>query len=212
MENKLIILIAFLTLFLTQQQNLYSQNNSTYIGEVRIDKSTDSLGTTRLLNSKTEEYFEIISTGVKVEEGRLTFGKCGCNPAKDGIWLKRYKMGTIESIGTYDCGNKIGQWLYFYENGNKERIEFYSTYKNDTMNYLRITFLSSDYFEFYENGNLKVGGHYEIKMLNDTLNTIIPESGELIKTIELQPKSYKCGIWVYYNIDGIIERKEDYKY
>lgn len=198
-----------ISLILSHQTIAYAQN---YInqGDIKLIRGVDSLGNTFLENFTTEEYIKISSSGIKLIEGHRVSGKCGCSPEKDGIWIERYNSGLLLSVGSYDCGEKIREWIYFYDNGNKQRIENYSNYQNDSMSYIGRTHLNGDYFEFYNNGNLKIFGHYRIKLINDSTNIMDPQTGLIEKQLEVQPKSYKNGRWIYYNLEGIIEKKEEY--
>lgn len=62
----------------------------------------------------------------------------------------------IKTIGYILNGFKSGEWYYFYENGNTQKIE---NYKYGELNGI--------YMSFYEDGNLKETGYIKYNKLED---------------------------------------------
>lgn len=48
-------------------------------------------------------------------------------PVKDGHWTCNYPDGTIAMDGNYACGNKIGIWNWYYQNGKPQLQVNYAT-------------------------------------------------------------------------------------
>ena len=167
---------------------------------------------TIIFNSCTGEYNVFNKQGITIIEGRMGFN-CGCEFLKNGIWIERYSLGELLSIGSYDCGQKSGEWIYFYENGNKKKIENYTKfYADSTSIAMPSTFLNGNYFEFYNNGNIKVLGSYEIKLAIDCVDVIIPEPPYLtMKQVSGIPKNFMSGTWYYYEKNGALKRKENHE-
>lgn len=98
-----------------------------------------------------------------------------------------YKSGKIQMKGATTTGNvndKIGTFVYFYENGNRKSISNFNK-----------GILSGNYFEFYENGKNKMvgvymqeekiaGRYYKLMNLWDENGTEIIVNGEGVKTEE----------------------------
>jgi antitoxin component YwqK of YwqJK toxin-antitoxin module len=105
---------------------------------------------------------------------------------KNGAFNKFYQTGQKEIEGTYNNNLMDGLWVYYFSNGNKKVIGYFSNsdggnpgntgipkngrqgewsfynengYLTDAYNYLN-GLLSGPYKEYYENGNLKVESNY----------------------------------------------------
>jgi uncharacterized protein len=65
------------------------------------------------------EYIEYDSLGKEIINGNYSFGD------RDGKWME--KIGDHYEIGKYNEGNRTGDWIYYFENGN---IAFKGEFKN----------------------------------------------------------------------------------
>ena len=75
----------------------------------------------------------------------------GCDLIGKEKVIVYYDNGQVKSQGMkIKNGNKIGKWIYFYENGDVLKEE---KYKNGKLNGL--------YRKFYSNGNIVMGGSYK---------------------------------------------------
>lgn len=175
-------------------------------------------------------YYRTIKTkeNIEISKGSIYQGfdaPCGCKPKPNGHWIKRYRNGSLFSIGEYYCNMKLGTWVYFYENGNINKIENYSfPYHDFTADNLYFDFtysrkpeISGLYVEYFESGNIKIEGHYKIYEIfanKDTTSIYNPDTFEeelhIIEGEYWIPKSYKDGYWKYYNKDGSIMKVEHY--
>lgn len=192
--------------------------------------------TIEIKNSDTIKYYnysnryELINEkGIKIVEGHAMGGmgtECGCEPKPHGEWIERYPNGILKSIGQFQCGNKTGKWVYFFENGNIYKIENYklaypdiltqNQYEWDTLPKQRYL-LSDTYQEYYPNGQIKVDGNYsiiEVHSIRDTLITFDPDTYNEIKQ-EIKgsfwlPKSEKVGLWTKYNKNGRVISSTEY--
>ncbi len=171
--------------------------------------------------TKTKENIEISKGSIYGGIGT----PCGCVPEPHGHWIKRYRNGSLFSIGEYYCNKKLGTWVSFYENGNVNKIENYSFPYHDFIadnldldfTYSWIPQISGLYAEYFESGNIKIEGHYKIYEIFANKDTTIIYNPDTYKAelhiIEGEfwiPKSYKDGYWKYYNKDGSIIKVEHY--
>ena len=66
-------------------------------------------------------WFRIVSEqGITLEEGYIGIetGRYCSTSSKNGIWVERYRSGSIKSTGTYYCGRRHGIWVYFDRDGS----------------------------------------------------------------------------------------------
>ena len=95
-----------------------------------------------------------------VMEGQYTY-ELGCY--YHGLFMFYYSDGHIKSIGQFYAGDKEGNWVYFYPNGNKQSIINYhytTNLKNLSVALSSETLPYGDYWIFHENGNIKEKGQY----------------------------------------------------
>lgn len=100
----------------------------------------------------------IVGEGIIDEEG-----------IKDGPWKEFYDDGTLRSVGTYDKGNRVGDWKFYYENGKIESQGKYS--KKGTPD--------GTWRWYYDDGTLRREESY-IAGLEDGEYTEYDEKGRLI--------------------------------
>jgi len=178
----------------------------------------------------SDTIFENHQTGQKIvkshdnivlSQGSLFGGMgtpCGCTSKPHGMWIKRYRNGNLKETGEYFCNRKTGTWTYYHENGNIKKIETYQlpyleflTEVNESWDTLQnnVYLLSGLYAEYYENGQLKEEGRYEIVEEFKTVDSLItfhPDTYEdLITTTKgafWRPKSIKTGFWKYVDETG----------
>jgi antitoxin component YwqK of YwqJK toxin-antitoxin module len=121
-----------------------------------------------------------------------------CNSCqKKKLFLNYYDNTQLKSKGYFIDGKKNGEWLMWYENGEKKaRFE----YKNDL--------LTDTAFGYYENGKLMC-----IRMFSDGKS----EGGFLfwydngkLKTEGHFTNNQKSGLWKHYNENGELIRQEKF--
>ena len=83
-------------------------------------------------------------TGVKILEYSMTEG------LKNGESTKWNKYGDLINTGFFKSGKQNGEWIFYYENGQKKDIK---TYINDIENGLAT--------EWLQNGNKRAEGNYK---------------------------------------------------
>jgi antitoxin component YwqK of YwqJK toxin-antitoxin module len=108
----------------------------------------------------------------------------------DGDYTKWYENGNIECKGKYHRGNKFGTWSYYNNSGALIKQE----------NYSDEGYLSGNYLEYFTNGKLKTKGVYKIVNVPYEMNKTISHT-----------VSMKEGAWEYYQLDGTLESKEQWK-
>ncbi len=168
--------------------------------------------------------------GVVLKQGIFFGGMgsiCGCESKPHGHWIYRYRNGKIKSSGEYRCNRKIGTWTSFYENGNIEKIESFKLAYEDFQKSFNFDFeLKTDmilpyglYAEYFENGNLKTHGTYDIieeYSNTDTLYTFNEETYEEIKTVIRGdfwvPISVKTGPWQERDLNGKLIYNKEYSF
>lgn len=157
----------------------------------------------------------IIKSSRGVELARGSFGDHN-HPA--GFWVFRYPDGALKETGEYAHRQKAGTWTYFYENGVVQKQETFQlpyadwvTEQHEMWDTLqtRTYLLHGLYTEFYENGQLKQEGHYDIVEAfteTDTVYTFnFDDYSEVLTPIRgafWRPKSVKVGHWKYLDESG----------
>lgn len=152
-----------------------------------------------------------------VEIGNIISDVCMRRSYRDKLWKEFYKNGNIKAVGNYRRNDKINSWKYFYPNGKLMRFENYPYDNNykfsfDNPYYLSEPFLIAEY-EYYENGQLKMEGQYDVvNNCKDSVYEIDLNTGmEKDNKIEVEFScSVKCGTWNYYFPDGSLMKKEEY--
>ncbi|NVO18574.1 MAG: toxin-antitoxin system YwqK family antitoxin [Bacteroidetes bacterium] len=62
-----------------------------------------------------------IIAGYIFHQGKMTGeGIVDEEGTKDGPWKEYYEDGSVRSVGTYDKGNRVGEWKFYYPNGKLE--------------------------------------------------------------------------------------------
>jgi len=193
-----------------------------------IDERTDTIrGDTSRYFGNTDRYVEISKEGVFLVEG-YKLGNCGCEPQSNGYWVERYRNGNLKNQGEYECGRKIGRWIYYFENGQIAKIEnFKKPYNKFIMSlpdgsdiknpFYRMNLPEGRYLEYHPNGKLKVEGRYKIVeefSKIDTVYTYDMDTYEEIVTVYKgefwDAKSKKSGIWNFYDENGEVIKQDKY--
>lgn len=164
-----------------------------------------------IVNAKTTQDFYIINKkGIKIVEGRIEGydgHECGCQAEKNGLWIERFENGGLKSIESFSCGYKKGQSIYYYENGNRHKVENYAAapFPQDTNFILmtRETFLVDAFWEYYESGEIKTIGEYKIDQKGIENNGVI---------VGYDLFSSKTGTWRTYDKSGKIIAIEEFGY
>lgn len=192
------------------------------------------LGNTRMWENidGTKEFLFHGGYIVKDSLGRIIIngnksGDCGCEPIANGFWVYYYQNGNIKEQGSFDCGEKVNTWITFYRNGSVKQVQnFRKPYTKsfvwqfgDTLNLRKIKPMEfGQYLEYYDNGQLKVSGQYDIIHLKSTSDSIVVLDKETYEKtyqgIEGEfwlPKSIKIGTWKYYDVVGELEKIENFK-
>lgn len=134
----------------------------------------------------------------------------------DSSFMEWNKDGKLIILGNYMMGSPEGKWEYFYDDGRKKKMEqvhndtvFLMQYwENDSVQtqtikdgngYIQTFYSSGSTKEHYtfENG-LKTGPFTEY-----TAGRMLSVGGEFLK-------GKKHGTWVFYNVNGILEKKISY--
>ena len=137
-------------------------------------------GDTAIHYKSTHRYVEKSKEGVLLKEGHKMGGfgsACGCTPMPHGYWIERYRNGFIKEQGQYDCREKIGTWMYYYENGFPQKVvtykrpylEMFTKGESRIKNLKSKPLLDGPYLEYYENGQPKLVGHYNNKVGHKSL-------------------------------------------
>ncbi|RLD40089.1 MAG: hypothetical protein DRI86_15930 [Bacteroidetes bacterium] len=106
------------------------------------------------------------------------------NDKRVSLWTYYFENGAIEQTGSYDSeGFFVGEWKWFYIDGNKRIVEYY--YEGE---------LEGQYYEFNPIGNVMIEGVY-VNGLREgdwvvTVNKYI-EKGSYLENV-------KDGVWRYY--------------
>lgn len=108
-------------------------------------------------------------------------------PVYDGYHV-HYRTDSIKRAeGTYDHNNKIGLWIYYFEDGTTvQKKETYHTNK-----------LEGPYQEYYKDGTLKESGYYENNRRKTLLSRYYP-SGCLEYSAHYDETGKEEGIVRYY--------------
>ena len=151
-----------------------------------------------------------------VESGLLNF-TCSQRCSRYNLWKEFYNSGELKAFGNYKRDQKINIWKYFYKNSSLMRLEDYA-YDNDykfsfdNQYYQSEPFLIAEY-EYYENGQLKMEGQYDVvNNCKDSIYEIDLNTGmQKENKIEVEFScSVKCGTWNYYFPDGSLMKREEY--
>ncbi len=194
-----------------------------------VDERIDTIrGDTSKYFANTDKYIEVSKEGVLLIEG-YKLGNCGCEPQSNGYWIERYRNGNLKNQGEYECGRKIGRWIYYFENGQIAKIEnFKKTYDKFIMSlpdgsdinnpFYRMSLPEGRYLEYYPNGQLKIEGRYKIIeefSKTDTVSTFDMDTyEETVKVYEGEfwnAKSKKSGVWNSYAENGEVIKHEKYE-
>ncbi len=151
--------------------------------------------------------------------------KCGCTPVPHGLWVKRHRNGYMKEAGEYFCNRKVGTWTYYHGNGNLKKVETYElpyleflTEQGEPWDTLKNKeyLINGLYAEFYENGNLKIEGRYEIIEEFSNIDTLITFELETYNEIKTPitgafwiPKSVKVGLWKEIDENGKLLKVEN---
>ena len=115
-------------------------------------KTTTQLNTRirpELPNGLENSFTEISERRIIFHDG-LAFNKSDETLA-NGVFLKKYRNGTVEVVGVYKDGLKEGPWKEFRNNG---RLKLNSNYDKGKLNGL--------WEWFHDNGNIRERGFYKI--------------------------------------------------
>ena len=119
-----------------------------------------------------------------------------------GEYHEFFDNGQYSEYGYYENFRKSGVWKYWAKNGVLIKECNYDSGK-----------LRGQYKEFHENGSIKISGNYEFSSGQDTIRKYDPETYEQTITIkETTTKSYKHGLWKFYDINGIAIKTEMYEF
>jgi hypothetical protein len=138
-------------------------------------------------------------------EGQIGSRRCSQLVLKTGKWVSYYPGGNIKTEGYYQRNNAIGLWRHFFANQMLKKIYTLSNFVLDSTSSVC---MAGTYEEYYENGQLKITGLYEVGL--DTSTTEHYYSTFVKYVIEQVPVSKKSGTWLYYLPNGELERKETY--
>ena len=132
------------------------------------------------------------------------------NGLRDGQWILRYASGSKGNVINYSNGKFDGRWEVFYDFNGVKMID--GEYKTNAK--------TGEWKEYYENGQLKSVGCYNIDVnaiivtnLNiDSLKSqfSLEENFESF-LLNSYPYDFKSGIWKYYSEKGVIKLIETYK-
>ena len=208
MFYKYFLPIALLYFFGTE--NVFSQKNSTNIDSIfyfnnvaNIKIETVKKTTTRTefyINGKIRSKCDVIF-GVRTDSAmfkEITSSKYKYEfwrnlvDLYNGYYIEWYENGNIKSKGKYKSGLKVGLWLYYDENNVLIKKENYSG-ENE--------YLKGLYCEYYSNGEIKVKGKYKLARV---INKYDESKSDIV--------SMKDGMWYYYDIKGVIIKKEIWKF
>jgi len=92
-----------------------------------------------------------------------------CNHVRDQSIIRRYSNGSLKEIGELKGGRKIGQWIYFYENGHPRLIENFEKpypeefdYQLEKLHRSNSPLRKGSFIEYFENGPPKTKRSYAI--------------------------------------------------
>lgn len=130
--------------------------------------------------------------GILISEGDFNKGKT------EGLWIKNYPSGELNSKINYKNGKKEGEGLYYHKNG---KILQKGLFANDARTGLWIT--------YDENGGIVS----ELNYINDLLDGDAKyyEEGKLSREGKYESDT-KIYIWTNYNGRGKVRSEEDYGY
>ncbi len=146
--------------------------------------------------SKDMSLYKVIDTNGRTKiEGELTQGVGGGRYVRNGKWTEFWGNGIPQSVTYYCMGQQTGPVLTYYINGVLQSRYTYTAAYTDTTYILK----AGLYQEFYENGEKKEEGFYEVKL---------DKAGKA--KVALMPTSEKTGKWMYYDAHGKKEKEEIY--
>lgn len=156
-------------------------------------------------------YYKLLSRGKLLEEGGLGYSCVDC-PDRNGRCNEFYVSGKVKTTGFYLRGKPVGLWSRYYENGQLQE-QYTLTLTKNKEGYKGYIYRAGSYQSFYENGQVKTEGLYIVGEYEaiDSFPRIDPITGEteMLGEKRTDIRSKPFGIWVYYNPDGTVERRED---
>ena len=221
----LFFLLSFIPFCISQDQIIKRDVPREHLW-IQVDKTN---GDSIIHNVVTNRYIKKSVDNILLMEGSKVGGfgsDCGCEPEKHGYFIERFRDGNTKEQGNYFCNVKLGNWIYFHENGQISKIENlvkpyptpFDKFVNNTNKFKNIFLRNGPYLEFYPNGKLKTKGSYDIIeefTTTDTIVTIDYNTYEEIYEISIGefwfPKSIKSGNWYYYSENGELNRIEENK-
>ena len=223
----LMTVLLLLSVLLGNSQEMVS---SDYNDKV-IWNRLDSLSGDRDVMSNSKRIITSMQ-GVKLIEVQMNtergYRRCGCVPKQHGYYIEKYRTGTLKKVGRFYCDKMVGTWTYYYPNGQLMKMETlrmpYIDYNGNASArtnhqlpfYEDLTYIlcrEGPYFEFFENGQIKIEGNYEIReVLTNEQIKIDPDTYEtLLVSLESKhwvPKSIKIGVWSRYDeLGNVLESK-----
>lgn len=154
-------------------------------------------------------YVEFYNNGNEAERGLFENGE------RIGLWTYRYHDGSIKSQGIegvrianngYIFNIKIGEWKWFFENGNLEKIGYYNDNGKE----------EGIWKEYYDNGKLKLEENYS----NGNYDGYVTEyynNGQLNSKLLYVPVIHKSSrikdsTYTFYHKNGKLKEKGSYKF
>lgn len=144
-------------------------------------KNNIPIGIHRFFNNKGKV---IKSTTYDINGNKIAEGKVLMNGNEDGEWVYYYENRNKNAVGTYNNGNKTGKWTYYYPN---ERIKQTGTYNNGKF--------SGAWKWYYSTGEILKEENYIYGKLEGEI-TEFSESGDTISKGNYI-EGYKEGEWLY---------------
>ncbi len=118
----------------------------------------------------------------------------------NGKYIEYYEGGTIKTNGIYHHYYRIGEWKYYYPNGDIWKVITYNKYGQKR----------GMYEEYYEEEQLKIKGKWEVQKYTTKRRGYDPITyKEKVETYEKE-EEVKIGEWIYYLETGEVEKKEFY--
>jgi antitoxin component YwqK of YwqJK toxin-antitoxin module len=119
-----------------------------------------------------------------------------------------FSNGIIKDSGQYKYDSQEGEWRYYYSNGKLFKV---CNYKEGN--------LINDYQEFYKNQKIKIQGQYIQDIGYNTIHSVSigrrsstkNKTRTRVKSQLVKNKSYKEGVWKYFNADGKLIKIITYK-
>jgi uncharacterized protein len=113
----------------------------------------------------TIEKSYIYKSGYIIGEGIVT--EAG---SREGHWKEFYSNGTLKGEGDYKDDKRVGEWIFYYPDGNKEEIGKFTNSGKKT----------GIWKWFFEDGQLKIEEGYKNDLL-DGLHTEYDETGKVVE-------------------------------